>query len=60
MLFFHLFSKVIKDRIGRLDAEISHNQDLFQLFIKVFINFRKPAEQAVKAGNYILPCFCQA
>ena len=42
---------------GCVNADISHDQDLFQFFIKIIINTGKTAENGIKAGNDIVSRF---
>ena len=57
MLLGHLFLQMFQNGGGCIDADVSHDQDLFQLFIKIIINTGKTAENGIKSGNDIVSRF---
>ncbi len=57
MVFPHLHPQFFEDRIRRPDAHIPHDQDLFQLLIKILINVGKAVKNAVDPIDDIIPCF---
>ena len=52
--FFNFFFQIIQNIIGRCHAKVSHDHDLFQLFIKIIVNGREPAKYAVHSGYDII------
>lgn len=44
----------------RIDPDITHDQNLFQLFIKIFINTGKTTENTVKSGYDVVSGLCQS
>ena len=60
MLFLHLLLQAIQNIGGGIYADIPHNQDFFQFFIKFIVNRRKAAEYGVDSMHNIISCFIQA
>ena len=57
MLFSHLFLQVLQNGGSSVNADVSHDQDFFQLFVKIIINTGKTAENGIKSGNDIVSRF---
>ena len=49
MLFLYLISQVLYNGHGGLDPQISHDQSLLDLLIKIIINGRKTAENRINS-----------
>ena len=60
MLFSHLFLQVLQNGGGCVNADVSHDQDLFQFFVKIIVNAGKAAENGIKTGNDIISRFGKA
>ena len=54
MTLGNLLLQILNNRSGGINTNISHDQNLFQFFIKIFINVGKAAENIIKSGYDIV------
>ena len=47
VVFLYLHPQSLKDCLGSLHTEISHDQDLFQFFIEILVDFGKPSKHGI-------------
>ena len=59
MLLFHFPAQILYNLRRSMYSKISHDQSLFQLLIKVLINFGKSVKNTVHSGYDIISCLCQ-
>ena len=60
MLLFYLMPQILYNGHRGLDAQIPHNQGLFDFLIKIVVNGRKPAENRVNARYNVVSCLGKA
>ena len=54
-----LHPELFQNRLSCVDSHISHDQDLFQLLVKILINIRKTVKNAVDPVDDIVSCLGQ-
>ena len=59
MLLLHLFFQTLQNIRGGVDANIPHDQDFFQFFIKFIVNSRKTIKDRINPIYNIISCFIQ-
>ena len=60
MIFLYFFLQVLNDSFRCIDTDITHNENLFDLFIEIVINIGKSIEYRINAGNNIIPRLAQS
>ena len=59
MLLFYFLFQIGNNCGSRIDADITHDKNLFDLVIKIIVNIRKSAENSVHAGHNVISGLCQ-
>ena len=60
MVCLYFFTQIIQNRLGSLNAQITHNQNFFQFLVKFIINFRKTVKYRINSGYNIISCLGQS
>ena len=59
LLFYFLF-QIGNNGCGRIDSNITHDENFLDLVIEIIINIRKSAENSIHTGHDVISGFCQA
>ena len=56
MPLLHILLHALDDVIGRIDADIPHDQDLLELLIKIVVDLRGAVKHRIDPRDDIVPC----
>ena len=60
VILLHFFLETLNDRLSRIDADVSHNQNLLDLLIEIIVNAGKSTENGIYAGYDIISRLAEA
>ena len=60
MLLGNLFFQIFQNRGRRVNSDVSHNKDLFQILVKFLVYAGITAENGIKTGYNIVSCLCKS